>query len=68
MTGPELASALRTLGWPQRELARRIGCGETQIRRMVAGTRAIEPDLAQWLTQATECLEQSPIPRHKGQL
>jgi transcriptional regulator with XRE-family HTH domain len=57
-----LAEALRTIGWSQRELARRVGVDETQVRRWAAGKTAIPPALAVWLAKATAWHAKHPPP------
>jgi transcriptional regulator with XRE-family HTH domain len=62
VTGAELAAALRTIGWSQRELARRLNVGETQVRRWVAGQAPIPPALEIWLAKAADWHAKHPPP------
>jgi ribosome-binding protein aMBF1 (putative translation factor) len=62
MAGTEMAHALQVIGWSRCELARRRGCRETLIRRMEAGTRRVEPELAAWLRRAVAWHEAHPVP------
>lgn len=62
MTGAELAAALQTIGWSQRELARRLKVGETQVRRWVAGAAPMPPALMAWLAKAAAWHAKHPPP------
>jgi transcriptional regulator with XRE-family HTH domain len=62
MTSRTLADALRTIGWSQRELARRAGVDETRVRRWAAGKAPIPPALAAWLAKAAAWHAKHPPP------
>jgi transcriptional regulator with XRE-family HTH domain len=62
VTGVELAAALRTIGWSQRELARRVRVEETRVRRWVAGKAPMPLDLVAWLAKAAVWHERHPPP------
>lgn len=62
MTGPELRDAIRTLGWTQRRAAMRLGRGEATVRRWIAGTVPIPPDVAAWCRAAAAWHRAHPCP------
>jgi transcriptional regulator with XRE-family HTH domain len=62
VTSPTLAEALRTIGWSQRELARRVGVDETRVRRWLAGKAPMPLDLVAWLAKAAVWHERHPPP------
>jgi transcriptional regulator with XRE-family HTH domain len=57
-----LADALRTIGWSQRELARRVGVDETRVRRWARGTAPMPEDVAAWLASAAAWHAEHPPP------
>jgi hypothetical protein len=42
---------MRTIGWTNAELARRLGVREGSIRMWLSGRREIPPSLADWLEE-----------------
>jgi transcriptional regulator with XRE-family HTH domain len=62
VTGTTLADALRTIGWSQRELARRIGVDETRVRRWARGAAPVPEDVAAWLASAAAWHAEHPPP------
>jgi transcriptional regulator with XRE-family HTH domain len=64
VTATDLALALRTIGWSQRELARRAGVHETRVRRWAAGNAQVPPALAAWLARAVAWHAGNPPPSH----
>jgi transcriptional regulator with XRE-family HTH domain len=57
-----LAEALRTIGWSQRELARRLGVDETRVRRWARDAARVPDDVAAWLSQAAAWHAEHPPP------
>ena len=49
MSPYRLALCLLTLGWSERELARRTGEHRNTVRRWLAGDSSVDPDVAAWL-------------------
>jgi len=62
VTGAELAVALRTIGWSQRELARRVGVDETRVRRWARDAARMPDDVAAWLAEAAAWHAEHPPP------
>ena len=58
-----LLSVNAVLGWPERELARRTGRHQTEVRRWVGGLSPIRADVAVWLETLTAFHEMHPAPR-----
>ena len=56
-----LKSTLQIIGWANRELARRYGVSENQVRRWKAGA-TIPADLAECLTALEYAHKKNPIP------
>lgn len=54
---------LTTLGWSERELARRIGRHQTEVRRWMLGTATIDPNVAEWLSELEQFFRNHPAPR-----
>ena len=54
MTAEELRQALRSLGWKQSELARRVGVGDTTVSRWMAGDPPVPEPVAAYLGLALE--------------
>lgn len=50
MTGDQLAESIALIGWTNAEVARRIGCHESRIRRMIAGEIEIPLDVSLWVS------------------
>lgn len=51
MTTDRMRWCLDQIGWPQRELARRLHANESTVRAMARGMRDIPPELAEWLEE-----------------
>jgi hypothetical protein len=47
MTGDEMSECLRTIGWSAGELGRRVRVHDRRIRRMLAGSEPVPPNLAE---------------------
>ena len=54
MTAEELREALRTLGWKQSDLARRVGVGDTTVSRWMAGDPPVPEPVTAYLGLAME--------------
>jgi len=64
MTPSAFHSCLDTLGWPMREVARRLSCDPRLVQRWAYGdTRYKIPEsVAQWLATLAMLVEQHPPP------
>ncbi|MDT8350959.1 helix-turn-helix domain-containing protein [Roseomonas mucosa] len=63
VSGSRLLAWLITLGWTERELARRTGRHQTTIRRWINGSSPIDPDVAAWLAMLAAFVAAHPGPR-----
>lgn len=63
MSPRRLLVCLTVLGWPERELARRTGRHQTEVRRWVSGVSPVRGDVAAWLETLTAFHESYPAPR-----
>lgn len=71
MTPTRMRECLAVLGWPLRELARRLRCDDGSIRQMGKGRRPIASNLETWLedlaaVHAPLSPELREIARHMG--
>lgn len=62
MTHAELIAALDTIGWDQRELARRLGVHHSRVSRMIQGVVPVTDDIASRLL-ALAAVAQTLLPR-----
>lgn len=60
----EFSSALREIGWTNREAARQLSVGETWIRRRVNGKASVPPDLADWVRSVHRIITALPRPQN----
>lgn len=51
MTSDQFTHALETLGWSERELARRLACDPKLANRWSRGISEVPTDLGRWLDQ-----------------
>jgi hypothetical protein len=65
MSPYRLALCLLTLGWSERELARRTGEHRNTVRRWLAGDSAVDPEVAAWLEILMAVHLANPGPRRK---
>ncbi|WP_338929227.1 helix-turn-helix transcriptional regulator (plasmid) [Roseomonas mucosa] len=63
VTGRRLLSWLATIGWTERELARRTGRHQTAVRRWIDGRSPVDPDVAAWLGTLAAFVAAHPGPR-----
>ncbi|MHB0669573.1 hypothetical protein [Roseomonas mucosa] len=63
MSGHRLSRCLIVIGWNERELARRTGRHQTQVRRWIKGESAISPPVAAWITDLADFVVAHPGPR-----
>ena len=59
---------LAILGWSERELARRTGRHQTEVRRWIMAISPIDPDVAEWLTALAQFFRDHPAPRLRPML
>jgi ribosome-binding protein aMBF1 (putative translation factor) len=62
MTPARLAECRTILGWPRRELARRLARSEQNIRQMESGDVRIPQNVAEWLERLAKFHERNPPP------
>ena len=65
MSPYRLSICLLTLGWSERELARRTGEHRNTLRRWLAGESAIDTDVAAWLETLAAFHIANPAPRRR---
>ena len=68
MSPYRISLCLTTLGWSERELARRTGRHQTEVRRWMLGTTTIDPSVADWLTELEQFFREHPAPRLRPML
>ena len=66
MSGARLGRCLIFIGWAKRELARRTGRHQTQIRRWLKGASPIPQDVAAWIEALAAFVAAHPGPRLAG--
>ncbi|MGE4045620.1 MAG: helix-turn-helix domain-containing protein [Acetobacteraceae bacterium] len=54
--------ALDVIGWPARELARRIHTNESSVRQMLRGRRGVPDVLGIWLETLAQMMIALPVP------
>jgi hypothetical protein len=59
---------LTTIGWSERELARRTGHHQTEVRRWMIGAAKIPADVAEWLLTLQQFIRENPAPRLRPML
>lgn len=68
MSPYRIGLCLTTLGWSERELARRTGRHQTEVRRWMLGTSTIDASVADWLTRLEQFFREHPAPRLRPML
>ena len=68
MSPYRIGLCLTTLGWSERELARRTGRHQTEVRRWILGTAMIDLNVAEWLTELEQFFRDHPAPRLRPML
>ena len=63
MSPYRIGLCLTTLGWSERELARRTGRHQTEVRRWMLGTAMIDLSVAEWLIELEQFFREHPAPR-----
>jgi hypothetical protein len=62
MTSDELQTALRTIGWSQRQLAAILECDNVIVWRWATGRADIPPSIERWLLRMAACHEKHAVP------
>jgi hypothetical protein len=62
VTGPELDSAMASIGWTGRALAGRLDCSEMLVRKWRTGALAVPDPVARWLARVVRTLDNLPPP------
>ncbi len=65
MSPYRLALCLLTIGWSERELARRSGEHRNTVRRWLAGDSAVDAEIAAWLEILAAVHRANPGPRRR---
>jgi len=65
MSAYRLGLCLITLGWLERELARRSGEHRTTITRWINNESVVDPDVAAWLEVLVAVHQTNPRPRRR---
>jgi transcriptional regulator with XRE-family HTH domain len=60
MDGAEMEALLRQIGWTARELAQRLGIRGSTVGDWLNGRRSIPDNVADWLRQVAQVLDQAP--------
>jgi len=68
MSPYRIGLCLTTLGWSERELARRTGRHQTEVRRWMLGAAMIDPSVAEWLAELEQFFREHPAPRLRPML
>jgi transcriptional regulator with XRE-family HTH domain len=62
MTADELQTALRSIGWSQRQLAAVLECDSRLVWRWASGAASIPPSIAVWIRRMAACHEKHVPP------
>ena len=62
MTPTQLRRALDVLGWPDKELERRLGASHVTVWRWTTGRAAIPDEVADWLKDRVIAERSQPAP------
>ena len=65
LTGVTLALHLLTIGWTERELARRLGRSQSDVARIGQGRGALPADESAWIVHLSDFHRAHPAPRKK---
>ncbi|EGE48580.1 Hypothetical protein APO_0532 [Acetobacter pomorum DM001] len=65
LSGRRLFQCLMVLGWSERLAAERCDTHHTQLRRALAGTSALPPDISAWLLDLEAAFLARPSPRRR---
>ena len=68
LSGRALGLHLLTIGWTERELARRLGRSQSDVARIGQGQGALLPNESAWLVCLSDFHRQHPAPRKKAPL
>jgi hypothetical protein len=60
MDGPEMDAILKRIGWTPPVLAGRLGVRGSTVYDWLRGRRQIPPNLANWLRQVADAIDQAP--------
>jgi len=68
LSGYRLHRRLLVLGWTERELARRLGRSQTDMRRILAGARSLSESESAWIVKLSDFMRDNPPPRRRSLL
>jgi hypothetical protein len=66
MTPDTFTAHLETLGWPLREMARRLECSPTIVQRWAYGQAVIPQSIAEWVTELAYAVKRLPPPEWRA--
>lgn len=66
LSGYKLGRCLMTLGISERELGRRLGRSQTNIRKIMDGKAMLSQEESDWLRKVTDFMRANPPPRQKA--
>jgi DNA-binding transcriptional regulator YiaG len=56
----EVSELLQTIGWSQRELARRLNITDSTVRSWISGRRMPPPPVVEWLQDIARRIQEAP--------
>jgi transcriptional regulator with XRE-family HTH domain len=62
MTYTDFSDRLAVIGWPAREVARRLRLSQSRVRRWASGEYPVPADVADWIETIAGAIESTPVP------